>query len=128
MEAHDVGFEGAVDRVKQAVKIETGRPHALRAALVSVRKGGTVSLAGVFGGLVDSIPMGALVNKGLTLKSGQTPVHRYLRPLLRRIEAGEIDPSFVITHRLGLDDAPNAYEMFKHKEDECIKCVLNPHG
>jgi threonine dehydrogenase-like Zn-dependent dehydrogenase len=128
MEAHDMGFEGAVDRVKQAVRMETGRPHALRAAIVSVRKGGTVALSGVFGGLVDSIPMGAFVNKALTMRSGQTHVHRYLRPLLRRIEAGEIDPSFVVTHRMSLDDAPKAYEIFKHKEDECIKCVLNPHG
>lgn len=128
MEAHDMGFEGAMDRVKQAARIETGRPHALRAALVSVRKGGTVALAGVFGGLVDSIPMGAFVNKALTMRSGQTHVHRYLRPLLRRIEAGEIDPSFVVTHRLSIDDAPKAYEIFKHKEDECIKCVLNPHA
>jgi threonine dehydrogenase-like Zn-dependent dehydrogenase len=128
MEAHDMGFEGAVDRVKQAARIETGRPHALRAALVSVRKGGTVALSGVFGGLVDSIPMGAFVNKALTMRSGQTHVHRYLRPLLRRIEAGEIDPSFVVTHRMRLDDAPRAYEIFKHKEDECVKCVLNPHA
>ena len=123
-----MGFEGAVDRVKQAARIETGRPHALRAALVSVRKGGTVALSGVFGGLVDSIPMGAFVNKALTMRSGQTHVHRYLRPLLRRIEAGEIDPSFVVTHRMRLDDAPRAYEIFKHKEDECVKCVLNPHA
>ena len=71
--------------------------------------------------------MGAVVNKGLTLRSGQTHVHKYLRPLLRRIEAGEIDPSFVVTHRLSLDEAPKAYDIFKHKEDECIKCVLNPH-
>ncbi len=127
MEAHDVGFEGAVDRVKQAVRLETGRPHALRAAIVAVRKGGTVSIPGVYGGLVDSIPMGAVVNKALTLRSGQTHVQRYLRPLMRRIEAGEIDPSFVVTHRLSLDDAPKAYDIFKHKEDECIKCVLNPH-
>ncbi len=126
MEAHDMGFEGAVDRVKQAVRLETGRPHALRAAIVSVRKGGTVSIPGVFGGLVDSIPMGAVVNKALTLRSGQTHVHKYLRPLLRRIEAGEIDPAFVVTHRLSLDEAPKAYDIFKHKEDECIKCVLSP--
>ena len=128
MEAHDMGFEGAVDRVKQAVRIETGRPHALRAAIVSVRKGGTVALSGVFGGLVDSIPMGSFVNKALTMRSGQTHVHRYLRPLLRRIEAGEIDPSFVVTHRMSIDEAPRAYDIFKHKEDECIKCVLNPHS
>ena len=97
MEAHDMGFEGAVDRVKQAVRLETGRPHALRAAIVSVRKGGTVSIPGVFGGLVDSIPMGAVVNKGLTLRSGQTHVHKYLRPSAPA-DRGRRDRSIVRHH------------------------------
>jgi threonine dehydrogenase-like Zn-dependent dehydrogenase len=120
MEAHDGCFE-AVDRWSQAV-----RPYALRSAIMAVRKGGTVSIPGVYGGLGDSIPMGALMNKALTIRSGQTHVQKYLRPLLRRIEAGEIDPSFVITHRMNLEEAPKAYDIFKHKEDGCIKCVLSP--
>jgi threonine dehydrogenase-like Zn-dependent dehydrogenase len=128
MEAHDVGFEGMYDRVKQAMRMQTGRPSALRSAIAAVRKGGTVSVAGVFGGFIDTVPFGAIVNKGLTLRSGQTHVHRYLRPLLERITNGEIDPSFVVTHRLPLDDAPWAYETFKKKNDECIKVVLHPNG
>lgn len=126
MEAHDVGFEGVYDRVKQAVRMETGRPHALRSAIVSCRKGGTVSVAGVFGGFIDSVPFGAAMNKGLTFRMGQTHVHKYLAPLLARVERGEIDPSFIVTHRLPLDDAPDAYQIFKHKQDECIKVVLKP--
>jgi threonine dehydrogenase-like Zn-dependent dehydrogenase len=126
MEAHDFGVEGAMDRVKQAVRLETGRPHALRTAIVACRKGGTLSVAGVFGGFIDMVPFGAAMNKGLTFRMGQTHVHRYLRPLLKRIEAGEIDPSFVITHRLPLDEAPHAFEIFKHKQDNCIKVVMRP--
>lgn len=126
MEAHDTGFEGIYDRVKQAVRLETGRPHALRSAIVSCRKGGTLSVAGVFGGFIDSVPFGAAMNKGLTFRMGQTHVHKYLAPLLERIERGEIDPSFIVTHRLPLDEAPHAYEVFKHKQEECIKVVLKP--
>ncbi len=126
MEAHDTGFEGIYDRVKQAVRLETGRPHALRSAIVSCRKGGTLSVAGVFGGFIDSVPFGAAMNKGLTFRMGQTHVHKYLAPLLARIERGEIDPSFIVTHRLPLDEAPHAYEVFKHKQEECIKVVLKP--
>lgn len=126
MEAHDTGFEGIYDRVKQAVKLETGRPHALRSAIVSCRKGGTLSVAGVFGGFIDSVPFGAAMNKGLTFRMGQTHVHKYLAPLLARIERGEIDPSFIVTHRLPLDEAPRAYEIFNHKQEECIKVVLKP--
>lgn len=128
MEAHDVGFEGMYDRVKQAVRMETGRPHALRSAIAAVRKGGTVSVAGVFGGFIDTVPFGAIVNKGLTVRSGQTHVHKYLRPLLERITNGEIDPSFVVTHRLPLEDAPWAYDTFKKKHDQCVKVVLHPNG
>jgi hypothetical protein len=106
--------------------LETGRPHALRTAILACRKGGTVSVAGVFGGFIDKVPFGAAMNKGLTFRMGQTHVHKYLRPLLDRIQRGEIDPSFVVTHRLGIEQAPYAYEIFKHKEDGCVKAVLDP--
>jgi threonine dehydrogenase-like Zn-dependent dehydrogenase len=126
MESHHHGALYAYDRVKQALRQETDRPFALREAIMSCRPGGTVSVIGVYGGLVDKFPMGAVMNKGLTIRSGQCHVHRYLRPLLERIEAGEIDPSFVITHRLPLDEAPKGYELFKHKQDDCLKVVLKP--
>lgn len=126
MEAHGMGLEGLYDKAKQAVRLETDRPHVLRQAIVACRKGGTVSIPGVYGGFVDKMPMGAAMNKGLTFKMGQTHVHRYLPVLLERIQNGEIDPSFVITHRLPLAQAPNGYEIFKHKKDNCIKIVLKP--
>jgi threonine dehydrogenase-like Zn-dependent dehydrogenase len=126
MEAHGTGVVGAYDRVKQAVRLETDRPNVLREAILACRNAGTVSVAGVYGGFIDKVPFGSIMNRSLTIKSGQTHVHRYLRPLLERIQKGEIDPSFVITHHMGLDDAPKAYEMFRDKEDECIKVVLNP--
>jgi threonine dehydrogenase-like Zn-dependent dehydrogenase len=126
-EAHVGGsFDAVVDRVKQAALLGTDRPHVLREAIYCCRKGGTVSIPGVYIGLVDHIPMGAAMNKGLTLKMGQTHVHRYLEPLLKRIESGQIDPSFVITHRLRLADAPWAYQVFCDKQDECIKVILKP--
>ena len=114
------------DKAKQAVRLESDRPYALRQAIQACRKGGTVSIPGVYGGLIDKFPLGAAFAKGLTFKMGQTHMHKYMRPLLERIEKGEIDPSFVISHRFNLDDAPVAYEIFKNKEDSCIKCVLNP--
>ena len=126
LEAHFPGPLYAYDRVKQAMRQETERPFALREAIMSVRNGGIVSIMGVYGGLVDKFPIGAVVNRALTLKSGQCHVQRYIRPLMERIEKGEIDPSFVVTHTLGLDDAPKAYELFKHKHDDCIKVVLKP--
>lgn len=126
MEAHGVGVGGVYDAVKQTLRLETERPHALRGAIMAVRKGGTVSVPGVYGGLADKIPLGAFMNKAVTLKTGQTHVHRYLRPLLERIQRGEIDPTFVITHRLRLEDAPHAYEIFKKKQDGCIKVVMDP--
>jgi threonine dehydrogenase-like Zn-dependent dehydrogenase len=126
MEAHDTGPEWWYDRAKQALRLETGRPFALREAIQYCRKGGTVSIPGVYGGFLDKIPFGAIVNKALTIKSGQTHVQRYLRPLLERIQRGEIDPTFVITHRLNLDDAPHAYKIFRDKQDNCIKVVLKP--
>ena len=126
LESHGLGAAGVYDRTKQELKLETGRPHALRQAILSCRKGGVVSVAGVFGGFIDKLPMGAAFNKGLTFKMGQTHVHRYLKPLLKTIEDGQIDPSFVITHKLSLDDAPNAYRQFRDKKDGCIKVMLRP--
>ena len=126
MEAHMHGPVGVYDRAKQAMRLSTERPGVLRQAIMACRKGGVVSVPGVYGGYVDKLPFGAIVNKGITIKSGQTHVQRYMKPLLERIERGEIDPSFVITHRMNLDDAPDAYELFKHKEDECVKVVLRP--
>jgi threonine dehydrogenase-like Zn-dependent dehydrogenase len=128
MEAHGIGLEGWYDRVKQNMMLETERPTALRQAIMACRKGGTVSVPGVYGGMADKIPVGALMNKALTLKTGQTHVHKYLRPLLQRIEEGDIDPSFVITHRMSLEQAPQAYEMFRDKRDRCIKVMLRPDG
>jgi len=126
MEAHAFGVMGAYDRFKQALKLESDRPTALREAIVCCRNGGTVSIPGVYGGLIDKLPMGAVMNRSLTIRTGQTHVQRYLKPLLERIEKGEIDPSYIITHRLPLDDAPRAFEMFDAKDDNCIKVVLTP--
>ena len=124
LEGHAPGLMGAYDRVKTTLMLETDRPVALRQAILSCRSGGTVSVAGVYSGFIDKFPMGAVVNRSLTIRSGQTHVHRYMQPLLDRIVRREIDPSFVITHRLGLDEAPNGYTMFNNKEDDCLKVVL----
>jgi threonine dehydrogenase-like Zn-dependent dehydrogenase len=129
-----VGMEGhhshvalhAYDRVKHATRMETDRPHALREAIMACRTGGNISIIGAYGGMVDKFPIGAAMNKSLTFRMGQCHVQRYLRPLLERVEKGEIDPSFVITHRLALDETPRGYEMFKNKEDNCEKVVLTP--
>ena len=126
MEAHGDTIGAIVDMAKQKTRLSTDRPHVLRQVIQACRKGGTISLAGVYGGFVDKIPMGAAFNKGLTFKMGQTHVIRYMQPLLERVMRGEIDPSFVITHKLSLDEAPEGYEIFKHKEDKCIKVVLKP--
>jgi threonine dehydrogenase-like Zn-dependent dehydrogenase len=126
LEAHMPGPIGVYDRVKQAMMLESDRPSALRQAIYACRKGGTVSVPGVYGGFADKIPLGAFVNKALTLKTGQTHVQRYMRPLLGRIESGEIDPTFVVSHRLPLEQAPEAYRMFGEKQDECTKVVLTP--
>ena len=127
MEAHAPGFFGAYDKAKQAVKLETDRPIALREAIMACRNGGTVSVIGVYGGFIDKFPMGSLMNRSLTIKTGQCHVQRYLKPLLERIQNGEIDPSFVITHRMPLEQAPEGFAMFRDKQDECIKVVLKPH-
>jgi threonine dehydrogenase-like Zn-dependent dehydrogenase len=126
MEGHTPGVVGAYDRVKQAVMLETDRPHALREAIIACRNGGTVSVAGVYGGFIDKFPFGSAMNRSLTIKTGQTHVQRYMRPLLERIQKGEIDPSFVITHRMRLEEAPAGYELFKNKQEDCIKVVLKP--
>ena len=126
MEAHGTGLVAAYDRAKQAVMLETDRPLALREAIMACRNGGTVSVPGVYGGFIDKMPIGSLMNRGLTLKTGQTHVHRYLRPLLERIENGDIDPSFIITHRMPLEDAAKGYRTFRDKIDDCIKVVLTP--
>lgn len=126
MEAHGTGLDALYDKAKQAVRLESDRPTALRQVILACRKGGTVSIPGVYGGFVDKVPLGAAFNKGLTMKMGQTHVQRYLQPLLDRVQKGEIDPSFVITHRMKLDEAPHAYEIFKQKKDNCIKVVLTP--
>jgi threonine dehydrogenase-like Zn-dependent dehydrogenase len=124
--AHGHGALHAVDRVKQANRLETDRGHALRDAIQACRPGGIVSVIGVYGGLLDKFPTGAFMNKGLQLRAGQAHVHKYLEPLLEHVRQGNIDPSFVVTHRLGLDSAPDGYETFKHKQDECVKVVLTP--
>ena len=127
MEAHSLrSIDSAVDRVKQAMMIESDRPHVLREMIYVCRPAGVLSVAGVYGGLVDKIPMGALMNKGLTLRTGQTHVNRWTGDLLRRIEQGQIDPSFVVTHTVDLQDGPEMYETFRAKEDGCIKVVMKP--
>ena len=126
LEAHGRGIGEVYDRVKQALMLESDRAYALRQIMIACRKGGTISIPGVYGGFLDKVPFGAAFNKGLTLRMGQTHVQRYMRPLLERIVKGEIDPRFVITHRLPLDAAPDAYVAFAEKEDGCIKVVLRP--
>ncbi len=126
MEAHGTTLSAWYDRAKQAARLETDRPLVVRQAIQACRKGGTVSIPGVYGGLIDKIPFGAAFAKGLTIKMGQTHVQKYMRPLLERIQRGEIDPSFIITHRLRLQDAPEAYKLFSNKEQGCIKVVLRP--
>jgi threonine dehydrogenase-like Zn-dependent dehydrogenase len=127
LEAHGSGtFDAVLDKAKAAVMLTTDRAHVFRQVIHCVRKGGSVSVPGVYVGFPDKIPLGALVGKGLTIKTGQTHVQRYLKPLLERIEKGDIDPSFIITHRLKLDEAPEAYKTFRDKQDGCIKVVMTP--
>jgi threonine dehydrogenase-like Zn-dependent dehydrogenase len=118
--------DSAIDRVKVALFMGTDRPHVLRQAIHCCRNFGTVSIVGVYGGFLDKIPMGSAINRGLTFRMAQTPVQRYLPELLKRIEEGQIDPSFVITHRGGLEDGPDLYKTFRDKQDGCIKVVLKP--
>jgi threonine dehydrogenase-like Zn-dependent dehydrogenase len=126
MEAHAPGALYAYDLFKQMMRYEMDRPIALREAILACRNGGTISVIGVYSGFIDRFPMGAVMNRSLTIKSGQCHVHRYMRPLLERIQRGEIDPSFVVTHTLPLSQAPEGYKMFRDKQNECIKIVLKP--
>ncbi len=124
MEAHGHGPEYAYDRAKQVARIEMDRPIALREAIRACRNGGVVSVIGVYGGFVDKFPMNAVMNRSLTLRAGQCHVQKYMKPLLKRIERGDIDPSFIITHHMALEEAPRGYDMFLHKQDDCMKVVL----
>ncbi len=128
MEAHGPAAIFAYDRLKQAMMLQTDRPHALREAIMCCRNGGTVSIIGVYGGFIDKFPIGSVMQRSLTIKTGQAHVQRYMRPLLERIQKGDIDPTFIVTHTMPLEEAPRAYDMFKNKEDGCIKVVLKPNG
>jgi threonine dehydrogenase-like Zn-dependent dehydrogenase len=126
MEAHDTGVAYLYDRAKQAVRLETDRPTVLRQAMMGVRNGGTLSVAGVYGGFLDKVPFGSVMNRSITIHTGQTHVQKYMGMLLEKIESGEIDPSFIITHEMPLEKAAEAYEIFHDKLDDCIKIVLKP--
>ncbi len=126
MESHGIAMAHLYDRAKQTLMLETGRPQPLGEAIQACRKGGTISIPGVYGGVIDKFPLGAAFAKGLTFKMGQTHVHKYMRLLLEKIRRGDIDPSFVISHRFDLGDAPVAYRMFRDKEDDCTKVVMKP--
>jgi len=124
LEAHTPGLQGLYDKAKQSMRWESDRIGALRQAILSCRNGGTVSVIGVYSGYDDKFPLGSVMNRSLTIKTGQCHVHRYMKPLLEHIKNGDIDPSFVITHRMSLEDAPVGYDIFNHKEDDCLKVVL----
>jgi threonine dehydrogenase-like Zn-dependent dehydrogenase len=126
LEGHAPGFQGFYDKAKQSMRLENDRIPALRQAILACRNGGTVSIIGAYAGFDDKFPLGSLMNRSLTIKTGQCHVHRYMKPLLDHIEKGDIDPSFVITHKMELDDAPVGYDIFMHKEDDCLKVVLKP--
>ena len=127
LEAHATAtLDSVYDRLKQSVMLESDRPHVLREMIYVCRPAGTLSVPGVYGGLIDKVPFGAAMNKGLTIRTGQTHVNRWTEDLLHRIEEGQIDPSFVITHRCDLEDGPQMYKRFRDKEDGCVKVVLKP--
>jgi threonine dehydrogenase-like Zn-dependent dehydrogenase len=126
LEAHSADLQGFYDKVKTALMLETDRPGVLRQAIQAVRKGGTLSIPGVYGGLLDKVPFGAAFGKGITMKMGQTHMHKYMRPLLERIEKGQIDPSYLISHRITLDQAPKMYEVWRDKKDQVTKIVIDP--
>ncbi len=126
MEASGHSLFFLIDRMKQSMKLQMDRTEVLRQCIRACRKGGTISVPGVYASFVDNVPMGAVMNKGLTVKSGQTHMMRYMRPLLERIERGEIDPSFVVSHRVPIDRAPEMYKVFRDKQDHCTKVVLDP--
>ncbi|HET8641791.1 MAG TPA: zinc-binding dehydrogenase [Pseudonocardiaceae bacterium] len=126
MEAHGARPAYTYDKVKHVLRLQSDRPTAVRQAILACRKGGTVSIVGVFGGVVDKFPLGAAMNKGLTLRMGQQHGQRYIPMLLERIGAGEIDPSYLATHRVPLEEEPQAYRMFERKEDGCLRAVFQP--
>ena len=126
LEAHSAQLQGVYDKVKTALMLETDRPSVLRQAIQSVRKGGTVSIPGVYGGLLDKVPFGAAFGKGITMKMGQTHMHNYMKPLLERIEKGQIDPSYIISHRITLDQAPEMYKVWRDKKQSVTKIVIDP--
>jgi threonine dehydrogenase-like Zn-dependent dehydrogenase len=125
MEAHGTGAQYAYDRVKQALRLETDRGSALREAIIACRKGGTLSVLGVYG-LMDKFPMGVIINKGMTVRAAQQHGQKYVPRLLEHVAQGDIDPTYVVTHRMSLEDAPRGYEMFKNKEDGCVRVVFKP--
>ncbi|MBX9600526.1 MAG: glutathione-dependent formaldehyde dehydrogenase [Bryobacteraceae bacterium] len=127
LEAHGDSIQYAYDRAKQALSMETDRPIALREAILCCRNGGIVSVPGVYAGFLDKIPFGSVMNRSLAIRTGQTHVHRYVQPLLKHIEDGDIDPSFLITHHLSLDDAAAGYDIFSNKQDGCVKVVMHPN-
>jgi threonine dehydrogenase-like Zn-dependent dehydrogenase len=126
LEAHSTELQGIYDVVKTALMLETDRPSVLRQAIQAVRKGGTVSIPGVYGGLLDKVPFGAAFGKGVTMKMGQTNMHTYMRPLLGRIEKGQIDPSYIISHRISLDEVPAMYKVWRDKKERVTKIVIDP--
>jgi threonine dehydrogenase-like Zn-dependent dehydrogenase len=126
LEAHSTELQGLYDKVKSAVMLETDRPSVLRQAIQAVRKGGTVSIPGVYGGLLDKVPFGAAFGKGITMKMGQTNMHNYMKPLLERIKNGQIDPSSIISHRITLEEAPEMYKVWRDKGDNVTKIVIDP--
>jgi threonine dehydrogenase-like Zn-dependent dehydrogenase len=126
LEAHSNELQGVYDTVKTTLLMETDRPAVLRQAIQAVRKGGTLSIPGVYGGLLDKVPFGAAFGKGITMKMGQTNMHNYMKPLLERIEGGQIDPSYIISHRITLDEAPNMYKIWRDKKENVTKIVIDP--
>jgi len=126
LEAHSSELQGLYDKVKTTLMLETDRPSVLRQAIQAVRKGGTLSIPGVYGGLLDKVPFGAAFGKGITMKMGQTNMHKYMKPLLERVEKGEIDPSYIISHRISLDEVPNMYKIWRDKKEKVTKIVIDP--
>jgi threonine dehydrogenase-like Zn-dependent dehydrogenase len=126
LEAHSSDLQGVYDTVKNALLLETDRPAVLRQAIQGVRKGGTVSIPGVYGGLLDKVPFGAAFGKGITMKMGQTNMHNYMKPLLDRIEEGQVDPAYIISHRVTLDQVPEMYKIWRDKKENVTKIVIDP--
>jgi threonine dehydrogenase-like Zn-dependent dehydrogenase len=126
LEAHSAQLQGTYDKIKVALLMETDRPSVLRQAIQAVRKGGTLSIPGVYGGLLDKVPFGAAFGKGITMKMGQTNMHTYMKPLLERIEKGQIDPSYIISHRITLEQAPEMYKVWRDKKENVTKIVIDP--